>query len=136
MEGGGFYNRNSALQAAGIALLLPFWQMVCRTVEIGNEPLVIVDYGASQGRNSMAPMRMAIEELRGRVEASTPIQVIHTDLPSNDFSSLFEVLQDDPNSYMAGLSGIFPAAIGRSYFEPVLPPGAFTSVGIRGRCSG
>lgn len=123
MEGSGFYNRNSACQASGIALLLPLWEMVCRTVEIGNEPLVIVDYASSQGRNSMAPLRIAIEELRRRASDNTPIEVIHTDLPSNDFSSLFNALQDEPNSYMAGLSGIFPAAIGRSYFQPLLPPG-------------
>jgi len=123
MEGSGFYNRNSAFQASGIALLLPLWEMVCRTVEIGNEPLVIVDYASSQGRNSMAPLRIAIEELRRRASDDTPIEVIHTDLPSNDFSSLFNALQDEPNSYMAGVSGIFPAAIGRSYFQPLLPPG-------------
>jgi hypothetical protein len=122
MEGSGFYNRNSAMQAAGIALLLPFWEKACRTVEILNEPVVIVDYGSSQGRNSMAPMRIAIEELRGRVADDTPIEVIHTDLPSNDFSSLFNALQVEPNSYMAGLSGIFPAAVGRSYFQQVLSP--------------
>ena len=123
MEGSGFYNRHSAMQAAGIALVSPFWQMACRTVEIGPEPLVIVDYGSSQGRNSMAPMRVAIEELRSRAAPGTPIEVIHTDLPSNDFSSLFIALHDEPSSYMAGLSGIFPAAIGRSYFEQLLPPG-------------
>lgn len=122
MEGSGFYNRNSALQAAGIALLLPYWEKACRTVEILNQPIVIVDYGSSQGRNSMAPMRIAIEELRRRIENSTPIEVIHTDLPSNDFSSLFNALQDEPNSYMAGVSGIYPAAVGRSYFQQVLSP--------------
>ena len=64
MEGGGFYNRHSALQAAGIARLLPYLEQAARSVEIGDEPVVIADYGSSQGRNSMAPMRIAIEELR------------------------------------------------------------------------
>ena len=123
MEGSGFYNRNSAMQAAGIALLLPFWEAACRTVAIDNGTIVIVDYASSQGRNSMAPMRIAIEELRGRAGAGTPVEVIHTDLPSNDFSSLFKALQEEPDSYMRGASGIFPAAIGRSYFEPLFPPG-------------
>jgi hypothetical protein len=35
---------------------------------------------------------------------------------------LFKALQDEPNSYLSGTSNIFPAAIGRSYFEPLLPP--------------
>lgn len=123
MEGNGFYNQYSALQAAGVAMLLPLWQTACRTVNITDAHPVIVDYGSSQGRNSMAPMRLAIDELRIRLGASVPIEVIHTDLPSNDFSSLFEALRDDPNSYMAGLSGIFPSAIGRSYFDPLVPAG-------------
>jgi hypothetical protein len=49
--------------------------------------------------------------------------VFHTDLPSNDFTSLFNALKDDLNSYLAGSTGIFPAAVGRSFFEPILPPG-------------
>ena len=123
MEGSGFYNRNSALQAAGISLVLPLWESACRSVELAAEPLVIVDYGSSQGRNSMAPVRVAIEEIRSRVGPTRPVEVIHTDLPSNDFSSLFQALWEDPDSYIVGSSGIFPAAIGRSYFEPLLPPG-------------
>jgi len=123
MEGRGFYNRNSALQASGISLLLPIWASVCQTVACAGEPLVIVDYASSQGRNSMAPMRMAIEELRRRTGHEAPIEVIHTDLPSNDFPSLFNALQDDESSYMAGLANVFPAAIGRSYFQPLLPSG-------------
>jgi hypothetical protein len=60
MQGSGFYNRHSALQASAISLLLPFWERACHTVEIGRETLVIADYASSQGRNSMVPMRVAI----------------------------------------------------------------------------
>jgi hypothetical protein len=122
MEGGGFYNRNSAMQAGGIALLLPYLEEAARTVKIGDEPLVIADYGASQGRNSMAPMRIAIEEIRVRAGADRPVQVIHTDLPSNDFAALFAALEDDPASYMIGATNVFPSAIGRSYYQPILTP--------------
>jgi hypothetical protein len=122
MEGGGFYNRHSAMQAAGITLLSPIWETMCRTVKIGDGPLTIVDYGSSQGRNSMAPIRIAIEELRKRAGSAVPIEVIHTDLPSNDFSALFEALQKEPSSYMVAMPGVFPAAIGRTFFDPLLPP--------------
>jgi hypothetical protein len=30
----------------------------------GDEPVVIADYGSSQGKNSLAPMRIAIRNLR------------------------------------------------------------------------
>ena len=122
MEGGGFYNRHSALQAAGIARLLPYLEQAARSVEIGDEPVVIADYGSSQGRNSMAPMRIAIEEFRARTGPEWPVQVIHTDLPSNDFSALFASLDDDPGSYLAGMVNVFPSAIGRSYYQPIIAP--------------
>ncbi|WP_261316212.1 class I SAM-dependent methyltransferase [Rhizobium leguminosarum] len=122
MEGDGFYNRHSAMQAVGIAALISLWKAVCRTVPIDEAPLTIVDYGSSQGRNSMAPMRVAIDILRDRRGASVPIEIVHTDLPSNDFSALFSALASDDGSYMMGASNVFPSAIGRSYFEPLLPP--------------
>jgi hypothetical protein len=122
MEGGGFYNRNSALQAASIDLLSPIWVMACETVELGHGSVRILDLASSQGRNSMAPMAMAIDTVRQRAGPNRAIEIIHTDLPSNDFTALFEAVLTDPSSYLNGRSGVFPAAIGRSYFEPLVPP--------------
>lgn len=48
MEGDGYYNRNSAMQAAGIARILPIWEKVAGTVPVGDETLVIADSGSSQ----------------------------------------------------------------------------------------
>jgi hypothetical protein len=123
MEGQGFYNRNSSLQAAGIEQILPLWREATRSIAIGAETPTIVDYGSSQGRNSMSPMRVAIAELRSKIPVDRPIEVYHTDLPSNDFTSLFKALAEDPESYLVGAHGVYSAAIGRSYFEPVLPAG-------------
>jgi SAM dependent carboxyl methyltransferase len=126
MEGGGYYNRNSNLQEAGISLILPLFEAAAETVPIDgapHAPLVIADYGSSQGRNSMGPMALAIDRLRARAGVGRPIEVVHTDLPSNDFASLFAALHDDGSSYLTGRPGVFPSAVGRSYFEPILPPG-------------
>ena len=123
MEGDGFYNRNSAMQAVGIARILPIWEKVAGTVPVGDETLVIADYGSSQGRNSMAPMRIAIAALRAKSAPGRTVTVIHTDLPSNDFASLFQALGEEPDSYMKGATGIFPSAVGRSYFKPIIAPG-------------
>jgi SAM dependent carboxyl methyltransferase len=122
MEGGGFYNRHSSMQAGGIVGLLPMLEKAARSIAIGEEPVVIADYGASQGRNSMGPMRIAIEEIRARTGAARVVQVIHTDLPSNDFAALFGALETDPASYLSGQGNVFPAAIGRSYFQPIIAP--------------
>ena len=122
MEGAGYYNRNSGMQAAGIALVLPLLEAAAGAVAAdGDRPLVIADYGCSQGRNSMLPMGLAIDAIRQRF-ASRPIEIVHTDLPSNDFASLFRMLDEDESSYLKGRPNLFPSAIGRSYFEPILPP--------------
>lgn len=114
MEGGGFYNCNSDLQSAGIALARPFLEKASASISLGSvEPLVIADYGCSQGRNSMLPMRLAIEALRALSGSERVVEVVHTDLPSNDFASLFTALRDEPNSYLAGGEGIFVSAVGR-----------------------
>jgi hypothetical protein len=136
MEGDGFYNRNSSVHAAGIRRVLPLWQRTADAVEVGDEPVVIVDYGSSQGRNSMAPMRVAIAAIRARAGALHPVQVIHTDLPSNDFASLFKALDEDPDSYLTDNAGIFPSAVGRSYFDPIVPPGRSIWDGTPGRSIG
>jgi hypothetical protein len=52
----------------------------------GVQPIIIADYGSSQGRNSMTPMRIAVRSLRRRVGSYRPIFVFHVDLPSNDFT--------------------------------------------------
>jgi hypothetical protein len=126
MEGRGFYNRHSDLQAAGIELLAPLLERTLDAVDVqgpAEAPLVVADYGSSQGRNSMRPVGQAIDRLRSRFGAERPVEVIHTDLPTNDFASLFGALNGDPSSYLANRTGVFPSAVGRSYFQPILPPG-------------
>ena len=124
MEGKGSYNRHATLPADGAALALPLLEKAIRGIKLdpGNGPIVIADYGSSQGRNSMIPMRVAIRDLRKRIGPSRPVLVFHIDQPSNDFNSLFEVLHADPNRYIADEPDVYPAAIGKSFYEKVLPP--------------
>jgi hypothetical protein len=60
MEGKGAYNRHAALPAGGAALALPLLERAIRDVEIdsGSQPIVIADYGSSQGKNSQARCRL------------------------------------------------------------------------------
>jgi len=126
MEGRGAYNKYAKLPAGGAALALPLWEDAIRRVEIeaGHQPVVLVDYGSSQGKNSLVPMQIAVSCLRQRLEAGRPIWVFHVDQPSNDFNALFDVLDADPERYTLGDASVFPAAVGRSFYEEVLPPGS------------
>ena len=72
----------------------------------------------------MVPMQVAIRNLRQRLGPNRPICVVHIDQPSNDFNTLFEVLDADPDRYVLDEPNVFPGAIGRSFYESVLPPGS------------
>ena len=89
MEGQGQYNKHAKLPADGAALALSLLERAANDVDLGlgEEPIVIADYGSSQGKNSMVPLQVVIEALRKRVEPNRAITVFHIDQPSNDFNS-------------------------------------------------
>jgi SAM dependent carboxyl methyltransferase len=121
MEGHGVYNANSALQASGAAFALPLLVEAADTIPLDGAggPIVVADYGSSEGRNSAAVFKAVLPHLRAR--SSRPILVTHTDVPANDFSTLFDLTAHEKGGY-AGVDGIYASAIGRSFYEPVLPP--------------
>jgi SAM dependent carboxyl methyltransferase len=125
MEGKGAYNRHGSVAAGGGNLAAPLLEQAARNIAIerGNQPIVVADYGSSQGKNSLAPMRTAIEALRDRVGPDRPICVVHVDQPANDFNTLFEVLHRDPERYSVNDPNVFFSAIGRSFYESVFPKG-------------
>ena len=121
MQGDGFYNRHSALQEAAILQVLPLWRSIVESASLRNGGFVLADYAASQGKNSLPPMNLALDTLLQKEPAF--IEIVHTDLPSNDFSSLFAMLENDPDSYLRRDPRISALAIGRSYFQPILSAG-------------
>jgi SAM dependent carboxyl methyltransferase len=123
MEGDGAHNRSSRVQAAGLLPAVSLLEQAARAAPLAPAPeaVVIADYGASEGRNSLLPMARAIGALRGRVGPERAINIVHTDLPDNDFSALFETLANDPESYLKHDPNAFAYAVGRSYFEQLMP---------------
>jgi SAM dependent carboxyl methyltransferase len=128
MEGKWAYNRSSCVQATSSVPAVRLLERAAHAMALSTspEPLVIADYGSSQGHNSLVPMATAIDALRERVGHERVIFVFHTDLPGNDFTALFRTLATDPNSYLRNDSATFGAAIGRSYFEQILPASSVT----------
>lgn len=124
MEGKGSYNLHARLPSGAAALAVPFLEEAAEKVALdpGNQPIFIADYGSSQGKNSLAPMQIALRTLRPRLAPDRAVFVFHVDQPSNDFNSLFEVLNSDPDRYAVSDSNVFPCAIGKSFYEQVLPP--------------
>ncbi len=123
MEGQGRYNRNSQVQAAGLSPAVPMLERAAQAVLLPGEwmPIVIADYGSSQGHNSLAPVSTAIDVLRERAGLERAISVVHVDLPENDFTALFETLRSDPQTYLKRDAAVFASAVGRSFYEQILP---------------
>lgn len=123
MEDGGSYNLHARIPAGGASLALPYFERAARSCALlpGTDPIVIADYGSSQGKNSLGPMRSAIRCLRARIGSERPIFVVHVDQHANDFNTLFDVLHNDPERYSMEDPNVFPSAIGRSFYENVFP---------------
>ena len=128
MEGQGAYNRSSSVQATGSLPALALLERAARAVPLAPSPDVvsIADYGSSEGQNSLAPMTTAIGVIRERVGTERSIFIFHIDVPGNDFTALFETLANDPHSYLHRVPAVFAAAVGRSYFEQILPASSVT----------
>jgi len=94
MEGCGGYNRSSCVQATGSSSVVPLFEGAANQAQLTSaaNPVVIADYGSSEGRNSLEPLTAAIGVLRRRIGPERAIWVVHTDLPSNDFTALFRML--------------------------------------------
>ena len=56
MEGGGAYNLHARIPAGGGSLALPFLEQAVPNIALdgGNQPVVIADYGSSQGKATFA----------------------------------------------------------------------------------
>jgi len=124
MEGNGSYNRSAKIQEGGVAASLPLLKEAVENITLvdADAPIVIADYGSSEGENSLAPIGLAISTFRHRAVSSRPIVVYHVDLPINDFNSLFRVLSRDLRGYGQNEPNVFSAAVGQSFYEAVLPP--------------
>jgi hypothetical protein len=125
MEGHGFYTEHSQAQEAYGELGFEWLEQAAAEVDPPADPLpfVIADMGAAGGGNSLEPMRRALAARQG----GGPALVVHTDIPGNDFTALFELLADSPHTYL-GEPGVFAAAEGKSFYEPLFPAG-FLSLG-------
>jgi salicylate 1-O-methyltransferase len=119
----GWYSAASRLKAAGLQRAITLFEQAAEVVPIPRSPrpIVIADYGAGTGHNSVLPICAAIAVLRKRTRPEHSILVTHTDVPENDFTALFRTLSDDPDSYLQVDPASFGSAVGRSYYTQILP---------------
>lgn len=117
------YTEASRLRAAGLAQAIAAFERAAEQVTLPKapQPIVIADYGAANGHNSLKPLSAAIAVLRRRTRHDHAILVAHTDVPRNDFAALFETVSDDPESYLHFDTATFTSAVGRSFYDQIVP---------------
>jgi len=113
----GSYNTNSKPQLAAIDLSISFIDQAIDAFDIDNSSLtnslIIADFGTSHGANSIYAMKLIINYLREKKKDYREPLIIHNDLPTNDWQTVFQLLIKD-NSYKA-------VANGHSFYEQCLP---------------
>ena len=126
--GSGDYSASSRLQAAGLKEAIALFEEAAAAVPIPKSPLpiLVADYGAANGHNSLLPVNAAIRVLRRRARPEHAIAVTYTDVPENDFTALFRTLREDPDSYLDQDPCTYFSAVGRSYYSQILPSNTVT----------
>jgi hypothetical protein len=121
--GSGSFTAATRLQAAGLRRATTLFEKAAEVVPIPRSPrpVVIADYGAATGHNSLLPIAAAIAVLRKRTRPEHSVLVTHTDVPDNDFTELFRTLNDDPDTYLKKDPACFASAVGRSFYTQIVP---------------
>ena len=111
------YNCNSSSQLSVVLTSKSYIDEAVNAFSSSCPVTIITDYGSSHGLNSFQAMNMIIESLREKkkVDSLHPILVVHNDLPNNDWSSVFQVLNGEHHSSYYGV------ASGRSFYDQCLP---------------
>jgi cyclopropane-fatty-acyl-phospholipid synthase len=124
MKGEGFYDSHSEYQRrvieAGDALIT----YAAGALEPGPEgPITIVDYGSGTGATSVRAVETAIEQVRKRYP-DRPLQVIHNDVPGNDFTQLFRNIAGEDGYLGTDGDPVYALAAAGSFFDQVIPGGS------------
>ena len=111
-----------AVAATGAALIE---QCVQATPLADGATFVVADYGASTGKNSIASVRTAVDAVRS-ASPTRPVAVLHNDVPTNDWNTLFANVVSDEHSYLhaAEFRRCSPLASAITFFEPAAPAGS------------
>lgn len=138
----GDYHKHSAPQRTALENTFPLLSnaisTVCSRITFKSDTaFTVADYGSSDGKNSLELMSIIIKNVRKNTSPTQPISIYHTDLPYNNYNTLFRGLHDSPDSYMALSSReapIFSCATATPFFQQILPSNsvhfAFTSCSV------
>ncbi|MDH3376181.1 MAG: hypothetical protein OEQ39_04335 [Gammaproteobacteria bacterium] len=118
MKGGGYYSEHTrgAKDVIDNTAVLALDALSSMSIEESNRPFAIADYGAADGGTSVDLIRQLIGAIRSRAPGR-PVNVVNTDLPGNDYSSVFRMTQgqhEGVRSYLEDFDDVYVMAAGTS----------------------
>jgi hypothetical protein len=116
----GSYNCNSSPQLSLIQSSIRFLKEGIESLDIidSSFPLLIADFGSSHGSNSVYTIKLIIDLIKEIKKIERSFLIIHNDLPTNDWRSLFDTLNKDETYF--GLGN------GQSFYRSCLPSNCLT----------
>ena len=124
MKGGGYYSKNTqgakhVIDRAGENL-----KPKLSGIQLPGDqrPFAIVDYGAADGGTSLGLVTSIVQAIRQR-STNQEISVTYTDLPHNDFSSLFRMIHaqsPEDITYAGEFSNVFVLSAGTSFYNQIV----------------
>ena len=123
MKSGGYYDDHSEYQRDVAATGIPYIEQCVAAIPLPppGGTVVVVDYGASTGANSLASVTGAVNAIRAR-EPEQRVAAVHNDVLTNDWNQLFANLNSRSDSYLhLGGPPVVPLASAISFFEPAVP---------------
>ncbi|KAF1848287.1 S-adenosyl-L-methionine-dependent methyltransferase [Cucurbitaria berberidis CBS 394.84] len=121
MQGGGFYSANSGLQYEAMKKALPLIkraiiQTSAKNLSLISDGFTIVEYGCSDGNNSLEPFVAIMESLESHAYAN----LIFNDRPENDFSVVA--------GHITKLQQLLMSKSGADVFLSMVPASFYSSV--------
>ena len=122
MRSSGYYSQRTAGAKNAIDSVLPLMKEAVNNLP-ETEILRFADYGAADGGTSAALWADLISSLRKGGDARHT-ELLYTDLPSNDFSTLFKTMQgmegDPSNAYQVNNENVFVHGCGTGFHRQLM----------------
>ncbi len=116
MRDAGYYSANTIGARHVIDSCIPLVQRAVAEIPLTGGAFRVADYGAADGGTSLGLQRALVDAVRAR-DAGRQVAITYTDLPHNDFSTLFRQVQ----AGLGDLPGVFAFASGTSFYSRILP---------------
>jgi len=126
MIGGGYYSANALCAKQAIDATKPLVDEALRALVCtpSDAPFGVADFGAADGGTSFELMRHIVRSVRTAFPIR-PITLTYTDLPYNDFSTVFRrlhgILDEDDPQPLGQEPGVFTFASGTSLHRQIFP---------------